>query len=214
MCVSAQASFIVGAGTGVIGLATFKRARSTPRQWLALVPGFFALQQASEGFVWLHLNGAFHATPLSRIAQYIYLMFALVFWPAYAPFAVTMSEKVRFRRILCSLVVVAGLVVSTFNMFQLVASSRSPAVVGQSIQYGYGEGYFPSRLAYGFVALMPLFISSLRKMWILGVLALFGFVISDYLYYGAFISIWCFFAAIISILLYFILKDNEKIAAS
>lgn len=214
MCVSAQASFIVGAGTGAIGLVTFKRARSTPHQWLALVPCFFALQQASEGVVWLHLKGDFQATPLSRIAQYIYLMFALVFWPAYAPFAVTMSEKVPLRRLLCSLAVVAGLLVSAFNTFQLVISSQVPAVVGHSIQYGFGDGYFPSRLTYGFVAMMPLFISSLRKMWVLGALALVGFIVSDYLYYNAFVSVWCFLAAIISVSLYLILKDNEKITAS
>jgi hypothetical protein len=212
MCVSAQASFIVGAGTGAVGLATFKRAYSTPRQWLALAPCLFGLQQASEGAVWLHLNGGFHATPLGRIAQYTYLMFALVFWPSYAPFAVAMSEEMKFRRILCWLAVAAGVLVSAFNMFQLVTGSNLPTVVGHSIRYGYAEGYFPSRLTYGIAAMMPLFISSLRKMWLLGAVALFGFAVSDRLYYEAFVSVWCFFAAIVSILVYFILKANEKFA--
>jgi len=81
MCVSAQASFIVRAGTGAVGLAALKRARSTLHLWLALVPFFFALQQASEGVVWLHVNGDFHATPIRRIAQYTYLAFALVSGP-------------------------------------------------------------------------------------------------------------------------------------
>jgi len=213
MCVSAHASFIVGAGTGAVGLAALKRARSTPHQWLALVPCFFALQQASEGVVWLHLNGGFHVTPISRIAQYTYLIFALVFWPAYAPFALTMSEQMKFRRALCILAAMGGLSVSAYNIFQLVVSTESPAVLGQSIRYGYEEGY-RARLAYGIVAMMPLFISSLRKMWMLGALALLGFVVSDYLYNTTFISVWCFFAATISVLLYFILKDNEGTAAS
>ena len=214
MCVSAQASFIVGAGTGAIGLATLRRARSTPRQSLALVPCFFALQQASEGVVWLHMNGDFHVTPLSRMAQYLYLIFALVFWPAYAPFAVTMAEQMPLRRTICKLGLAAGLLVAGYNVFQLVISTETPRVVGQSIQYGYGEGYFPERLIYGFVALIPLFISSLRKLWMLGALAFIGFVTSDYLYYSAFISVWCFLAATICVLLYFILKDNEKIAVA
>ena len=214
MCFSAEASFIAAAGTGSIGLATFNRERSTSLRWLALAPGFFALQQASEGLVWLHLNGNIEAAPLSRIAQYIYLMFAMVFWPTYAPLAVTMSEKVRFRRILCSLIVVVGLLVSVFNAFQLVISSEAPAVLGHSIKYGYGDGYFPWRLTYGIVSMIPLFISSLRKMWLLGGLALMGFVVADALYYEAFISVWCFYAAVLSIILYFILKDNEKDCAA
>ena len=210
MCFSAQASFVVAAGTGSIGLATFNRERSSSLRWLALAPGFFALQQASEGLVWLHLNGNIEAAPLSRIAQYIYLTFAMVFWPTYAPFAVTMSEKIRFRRCLCSLVVVVGLLMSAFNAYQLVISSEAPAVLGHSIKYGYGDGDFSWRLTYGIVSLIPLFISSLRKMWILGTLALLGFVVSDSLYYEAFVSVWCFYAAVISIALYLILKDNEE----
>jgi hypothetical protein len=209
MCFSVEASFIVAAGTGSIGLATFNRARSTSLRWLALVPEFFALQQASEGLVWLHLSGNIEVASLGRIAQAIYLIFAMVFWPIYAPFAIMMSEKVRFRRIVCSLLVAVGLLVSAFNALQLVIGSETPAVLGHSIKYGYGDGDFSWRLTYGIVSLIPLFISSLRKMWILGGLALLGFVVSDSLYHEAFVSVWCFYAAVISIALYLILKDNE-----
>ncbi len=51
-------------------------------------------------------------------------------------------------------------------------------------------------------------------MWILGGLALMGFVVADSLYYEAFISVWCFYAAVISIILYFILRDNEEDCAA
>jgi hypothetical protein len=41
----------------------------------------FAVQQASEDLVLLlHLKGNVEAASLSRIAQHIYLMFAIVFW--------------------------------------------------------------------------------------------------------------------------------------
>ena len=209
MCFSAQASFIAAAGTGAIGVATFHRDRSTTLRWLALVPGFFALQQASEGLVWLHLKGIIDAAPLDRIAQSIFLTFALVFWPTYAPLAVMMSERMRFRRILCSVALVSGLSVSLFNASHLIGL-EAPVVLGHSIKYGYGDGYLSWRLFYGIVSLSPLFISSLRRMWILGSLALLGFVISDSFYYEAFVSVWCFYAAVISMVLYFILRENEE----
>jgi len=140
-------------------------------------------------------------------------MFALVFWPAYVPFAFTMSEQMQFRRALCIAAGMGGLLVSAYNIFQLVGNTALPTVLGQSIHYGFEENY-PARLTYGIVTMMPLFISNLRKMWILGALALLGFVVSDYLYNTVFISVWCFFAATISVLLYFILKDNERTAVS
>ena len=214
MCFSAEASFIAAAGTGFIGLASFNRERSTSLRWLALVPGLFALQQASEGLVWLHLEGNIEAALVGRVARYIYLTFAMVLWPTYAPFAVALSERIRFRRVVCWLIVTIGLAVSTFNAFQLVVGSETPAVLGYSIKYGYEDGYLSWRLSYGIVSMIPLFISSLRRMWILGGLALLGFVVSNTLYYQAFISVWCFYAAIISTILYFILKANEKDCAA
>ncbi len=210
MCVSAQASFIVGAGTGVVGLAALKRASPTPRRWLALVPCFFAIQQVSEGVVWLHLTGQFNVTPVTKAAQYIYLTFALVFWPVYAPFAVTIAEQIRFRRRLCKFAAMGGALVSLYNLNQLVGIEQSPTVLGHSIRYGYGEAYLPERFAYGVAAMMPLFISSLRKMWVLGVLAMLGFGVADYFFYTVFTSVWCFFTAILSVSLYFILRDNEN----
>jgi uncharacterized protein DUF6629 len=214
MCFSAEASFIAAAGTGFIGLASFNRERSTSLRWLALVPGLFALQQASEDVVWLHLEGNIEAVLVGRIARYTYLMFAMIFWPIYAPLAVALSEKIQLRRMICLLIVIIGLAVSTFNAFQLVIGSETPAVLGHSIKYGYGDGYRSWRIFYGIVSMIPLFISSLRKVWILGGLALLGFAISDTLYYQAFISVWCFYAAITSTILYFILKDNEKDCAA
>jgi hypothetical protein len=213
MCYSAEASLIVGAGTGVVGCAAYQRMRSTPLKWLALVPCFFAVQQASEGIVWLHLNSHSQSTVESLLASYLYLFFALIFWPLYSSFAVLMSERIHWKRILCIATISAGLLIAVYNISELILIPEAPTVVGQSIHYGYADGPYPSRILYGFVAMMPLFVSSLRRLWILGTLALSGFIISDYFYYEVFTSVWCFFAATFSVLLYFILKANENTVA-
>jgi len=54
------------------------------------------------------------------------------------------------------------------------------------------------KIAYAFIVISSFLLSSLRYMWILGILiALSFFIISVYFY--AFTSLWCFLAALISL---------------
>lgn len=62
-------------------------------------------------------------------------------------------------------------------------------------------------LLYVVATIGALFISSLRKMWILGILVAFSFIISYIYYYMEFGSVWCFFSAIESCVLYYIVSD-------
>src|SRR5262249_42575055 len=98
MCFSAQASFTTGAALVPAGIYCVQTACRKDRRFvlLALVPLGFAIQQCSEGFVWLGLD--YKDLTLVRQWSVVYLFFALAFWPFWIPFSLLMPEtrpKVR-----------------------------------------------------------------------------------------------------------------------
>ena len=56
MCFSATASFGASAVLGVIGVAAVAKAKTKPQRLFASIPLVFAVQQLSEGFLWLSQN--------------------------------------------------------------------------------------------------------------------------------------------------------------
>ena len=206
MCFSAEASFTVGLLAGLAGVATVHQVKTPALRWLAHIPYFFAIQQSAEGVVWLYLNGKFQPTPVSLSAQYLYLFFALVFWPSYVPWAIRIAETIPVRQKICTVALVAGLCVAMFNSLQLLTTEVSPTVVGHSIHYWAGD--ITQQATYGLVSLGLLFVSSIPRMWIMGALSVTAFAVSGYFFSVAFVSVWCFFAAVISIGLFFILNSQ------
>ncbi len=208
MCISAEASFTVGAGVGLMGVVTLQCTGAKTLPWLAAIPLLFAMQQGAEGVVWLYLNDGFHQTLVSLTAQYLYLMFALVWWPIYMPLAVALPEPVPWRRRWSFVAVVGGLCVSTFDIYYLLITDLSPTVVGHSIQYG--QGALTARMTYGTISLLPLFLSSLPSLWILGMLSFLTFLISDVFFPLTFISVWCLLAAVSSVVLWYVVKHHSE----
>ncbi|MGZ5219533.1 MAG: hypothetical protein ACXWC7_05630, partial [Chitinophagaceae bacterium] len=56
MCFSAGASFGASALLGVIGAVTITKAKTIPQRLFATIPLVFAVQQLSEGMLWLSLK--------------------------------------------------------------------------------------------------------------------------------------------------------------
>ena len=204
MCISAEASFAVSAGLGVTGIATWRCVGAKPLPWLAAVPALFAVQQCAEGVVWLYLNGGFQQTSASLAAQYVYLLFAYVWWPSYMPLAVALDEPVPWRRRWAYVAVIGGLCVSAFDTYYVFTTDLTPVVVGHSIQYG--QGAVTARMTYGTFSLLPLFISSIPKLWILGALSLLMFIVAESFFPLTFISVWCMLAAVSSVVVWFVVK--------
>jgi hypothetical protein len=208
MCISAEASFAVSASLGVTGIATWRSAGAKPLPWLAAVPTLFAVQQCAEGVVWLFLNDGFHHTSVSHIAQYVYLLFALVWWPTYMPLAVALAESVPWRRRWAFAAVVGGLCVSMFDTYYVFTTDLTPVVVDHSILYG--QGAITARMTYGFISLPPLFIASIPKLWILGTLCFVTFIIAELFFPLTFISVWCILAAVSSVVLWYVVRNYGK----
>lgn len=212
MCFSAGASFAGGAVITAIGLYTVRKNSDPSRRLFAAIPLVFGVQQISEGFVWVALQSPGHDLMLT-IASYLFLFAAVVLWPFYLPLSVMLMEKEKnLRRVLVPFFV-AGFIVSLYYGVRLMTYEIEPIISSHHIKY---TGNFPQRLAliafagYAAATLIPFFISSVRRMWLVGLLMAVSCLITGIFYKEYLTSVWCFFAALISIVIYWSIIDRPR----
>lgn len=215
MCFSAEASFTAAALLGVIGYATLQETTKKEETLLASLPLFFALQQFSEGVLWLYLKGGNVLEGSGWIWASIYLFFAFTLWPIWVPASLLWPETDPKRKkiILGSLLLGALFVAITFYL--AYGEELKVSLVDHSIQYSSYSVKETSqfvflRSIYVLAILIPCFVSSIRGIWIFGLLLASTFIFSEWFYHQTFSSIWCFFAAACSASLFLILKYNKK----
>ena len=80
MCFSAGASFGAGAILSVVGVASIRKAQSPSKILFASIPLLFAMQQITEGFLWLSVTDPTYAS-LEQVTTFGFLFFAQVAWP-------------------------------------------------------------------------------------------------------------------------------------
>ena len=75
---------------------------------------------------------------------------------------------------------------------------------------------FPESLAmlaftvYFIATITPLFVSSIKRTHLLGVLLFLSFLVAVIFFAQYLTSVWCFFAAIISVVIFWILRDSKR----
>lgn len=210
MCFSAEASFTAAAGLSICGGVLVNRFKDDRKKiFLALIPIFFALQQFSEGMLWMAFNREEYGTFWSHMAQYSFMFFAYLFWPIWIPFAYLLAEVVEWRKYIMAATLLMSMLFYCYLVFQFFATPSVEAkVVGHSIVYAPGSQF--SKLYYVAVVLVPIFFSSLPRMWMVGVLTGISFFAADYFYTYAFASMWCFASAVIFSSLFFVLETEEE----
>ena len=80
MCFSAGASFGTSVGLAGIGVAAIRKAGDGSQRLFAAIPLIFAIQQLTEGFVWLALMHRNYST-CQAPSVYFYIFFAYAAWP-------------------------------------------------------------------------------------------------------------------------------------
>lgn len=211
MCFSAMASF--SAGTVLLGLGalTLKSARSTRELPFAAIPLLFAIQQLSEGVIWLTFRD--ESLILNIVMTHLYSFFSHVLWPVYIPVAVLLLELPGPRRRALLVFVVTGILVGTYLLYILASFPVFSRPVGQHIEY-VSPHFFA--LAVMTLYLMSTTFSPLlsthRTVKVFGALSLMSFAVAYFFYATWFISVWCFFAALLSAVVYlhFILRGSES----
>ena len=210
MCFSASASFTTSALLIPTGIYCLRKSVTTERLYLPLSawPLFFGIQQAVEGFLWL---GMVNNQPnLIQIASLSFLFFSHFFWLVWTPFSLLSletNETNRWRRIILIIFTLVGLVYGALLYLPLLSdeSLLNIKIVNGSMYYAV-EFIFDDLISlnsrfviYAMIILVPLFISSNRRVNFLGWEILLAAMITYLWFSYAFSSVWCFFAAIISI---------------
>jgi len=211
MCFSATASFSAGAlllGLGTLTLKSARRPRELP---FAAIPLLFAIQQLSEGVIWLTFR--YEAPQLNAVMTHVFSFFSHVLWPVYIPLAVLLIEPPGWRRRALLVFVAAGVAVGGYLLYILIAFPVVSRPVGQHIEYVSPHFFAAAGMT---LYLMSIALSQLlctyRTVNLFGGLALLSFAAAYYFYATWFISVWCFFAALLSAVVYlhFVLRTAEQ----
>ncbi len=211
MCFSATASFSGAFLIGSIGAFTLRYFSDRRQIFLAMIPFLFAFQQLMEGILWMRYPSILAEDSLSYWASRLFLLVAML-WPIWIPLSLWVLEKIPWRRNALLLCMGCGVLYGLFFLLEMNLNPSKHMMLTfekHRIVYLFNL-YFPTTLQvlYGLAALPPAFLSSLKYMWVFGVLCLLGAMLAYAFYEVAFVSVWCFFSAWVSILILFLLRSN------
>ncbi|QEM02570.1 hypothetical protein DIU31_003200 [Mucilaginibacter rubeus] len=212
MCFSAAVSFGASAVLSVTGMATLRKSGKPAQIMFAAIPLIFAVQQASEGLVWLALLHPGYSLWL-KPATYTFLTFAQVIWPSWVPCSILLLETDKPRKKILYIVSGLGLLVSFYLAYRLMTQPIHAAIAGMHIFYSLGDmnsALHDSAVLYFIATVIPPFISSVKKMWLFGLSIGIAYSITHLFFEDYELSVWCFFAAIISIVVFIVLFRRQQ----
>lgn len=212
MCFSATASFSAGVVLTAIGIASMKKAQKPNQKLFASIPLIFAAQQIVEGFLWLALPN-----PEYLVAQqgltYAFLFVAQIMWPAWVPISILMLTPKADRKLIQKILTGIGFFTAAALAFCLIYFEVSSKIHGNHVLYNQS---YPDSIRFIGVAfylaatILPLYFSSVKNVWILGVGILISYIVSAIFFSRYLLSVWCFFAAIISVTVYLVIVKISK----
>lgn len=214
MCFSASASFGAGVVLSSIYVASIKKAKpqSQSHIYFASIPLVFAVQQITEGLLWLSLTNTDYAF-LQQVTTYVFLFFAQVVWPIWVPYSILKLEPKDKQRKVEKILVGIGAIVSSYLAYCLLTFPVEAKIIGYHIAYGQNYPDSISRycgLLYIIATVFPPFFSRINRMWMLGTAIFISYIITTMFYNDYIVSVWCFFASIISMAVYAILYELKN----
>lgn len=212
MCFSAAASFIAGwalSGGGLYAISNIKNKKYLP---LAAVPLLFGLQQLAEGGVWMWLNGHIGQQALTLFI-YIFLFFSQIFRVIWTPFIAWYIESKPVKKKIIARLFMLWVILAWYLAYTLLVTPVYTYIHEHHIVYDYEPLIVSlkrlSVAAYMIVTLVPLFMSSMRIVKMLGILLFVSAAISYAFYTEAFVSVRCFFAALISVYIIYAMRRQS-----
>jgi len=210
MCFSAGASFGVGAILTGTGVGAIKKIESSRMLAFASMPILFGVQQLSEGLLWLSFTNPDLAS-WHNFSMYLFLLIAQVIWPIWVPFALWLMEPDKARKKIIFYFMWLGGILSAYMLYCLFVYEVSAIVESQHIRYYmHFPNWYLHRGAYFFATVIPIFLSSLKWMKLLGITMLLSLILSFIFFVHYVISVWCFFAAILSALVLLVIFSNKE----
>ena len=185
-----------------LGALTLKSAGRPRELMFAAIPLLFAVQQLTEGVIWLTFR--YDAPQISSVMTQVYAFFSHVLWPAWIPLAVLLMEAPGKRHRVLLTFVAAGAAVSAYLLYVLVTFPAVSRPTGQHIEY-LSPHFFAAEVMtlYLLATTVSPLLSTHAAVKLFGALALLSFGAAYYFYATWFISVWCFFAAVLSSIILF-----------
>ncbi len=212
MCFSAGASFTTSALLSLGSIAALSKVHKKSSIMVASMPLFFAVQQCAEGIVWLSYSyPAFE--PFRTVASYTFLAFAFVFWPIWIPLSLHIAETNKKRKYILLALLLAGILLALYMLAHFIMYGIGTTITDCNINYQMDiteSLVILNSIVYITATIAPFFISSIARMWLLGVAMAVSYLVAYVFYYYVFISVWCFFAALLSIIIFSILPLRNK----
>jgi len=212
MCFSAGASFASGIIISAIGVASVKKVYKPSQLVFAVIPLLFGIQQLAEGCLWLTLSGTDFVI-IKKFSTYVFLITAQVLWSWVIPLSVFLMEKEPRRRKILRVMIVIGVALSIYYAFFLFFHNVTSQILDCHILYTTEspESFaLPTFILYLAVTIAPFFVSSIRRIYLLGTIMALSCLAAAVFYKLYLTSVWCFFAAIISIFVYLILRESKR----
>ncbi len=212
MCFSASASITAGVLLTFVGVETVKRVHKPSQLVFGIIPLFFALQQFSEGVIWLTMPHTEYAG-LKALFTYVFIIMAQILWPVMIPLSVLLMEQKTGRKMPLYALLCAGIAVGLYNAYLLIVHGVYAQVNFRHLSYQSDsqDNFNMIALAvYLSVTVLPLFVSSVKTMYVLGIVMALSFAVSAIFYMQCLTSVWCFFAAVISFVIFYILRNEYK----
>jgi hypothetical protein len=215
MCFSATASFSASIVIGTLGVVTFKKSKNSNLKFLGAIPFLFAVQQFTEGFVWLSFNHSDFQFIQSNATK-AFLFFAWVLWPVLMPYSIYKTETPGLKKNINFYFFLLGYASGVHSIYMLFADNPRPLVNNFHIDYIVSLSQFDEKIqlaqqiTYVVVTVVPLFVSSLKGARVLAVANFIALVLAFIFFKHSLPSTWCFFAAILSGIIYWIVRVNSK----
>lgn len=208
MCFSATASFTAGITLSVLGVATLRQVPSRREFLLGTFPLLFAIQQFSEGVVWLTL-GQDSFNPINSLVTYIFLFFATVIWPILCPLSIYLLEPSVVKRKISLGLAILGIAFGIYLFGFVLRYGVDLAKFSGNLLYdlNFIPFYEGNKYLYLIVTAFPFLLASEFQLKLFGAFVIFSFSMSEFFYKVTFVSVWCFFAAVLSAGLYFIVRE-------
>ena len=212
MCFSATVSFGASALIGTTGVIAYNKAQTKPQKAFAAIPLFFAVQQFAEGLTWLSLSNSNDTSYdfLMPGSSYAFLFFAWIVFPFFIPLVMYGLEKDPGRKSIIQFILIVGTLVSMTLAYVLIRYPVETYINGHHIDYEAALSHpltWALSVFYIIATVFACLFSSVKKMWILGVINLASYAFSKIMFSSTVISIWCFFAAISSVLILIIITE-------
>jgi len=212
MCFSATASFSSSALLAATGVVSIYKAGNKAQQFFAAVPLIFAVQQFTEGVLWMSLSHP-SWSQYRESSTYLFQMFAQMIWPVYMPLLTVLFENERKKKNLFLAFLSFGIALFLYTGSGIYHYPSHAFVQEHHIRY-INDFPLTKKWYYGVLYFLPTIVapafSNIRYLRWLAALFFISYVATRIFFHFYEISVWCFFGAVISFSIFFMVRKLQR----